>query len=279
MLLDVLPIFTSHFWIRAVASLPDIALNLLAVIILYAIVRYILNRLAFRVASAMILHQAGWLPEGREARLRTLVGLIRSVTNYVLFFVFAIFFLRALRFDAVSVVTTASFAGLAFGFGAQKLVKDVISGFFIILENQYDIGDYVTINGITGRVEEIGMRIMKIRDDTGKLFILSNGDISQVCNQSRGAVEGVVETGVAPGADIKRAMEIINQAGKDLLKDRSDLGFASEPEAQGISSADATHTILRTMVRVEDPARLNEAQIALRGMVHMRLTEAGIAIA
>lgn len=264
---------------REALVLRDVAFDILEYLVFYLIARFILNRLAFRLAVSLISRQTRWIPEGREARLRTLVGLIRSVTNYVLFFVFAIAFLGALRFNAVSVITTASFAGLAFGFGAQKLVKDVISGFFIILENQYDVGDYVTINGITGRVEEIGMRIMKIRDDTGKLFILSNGDISQVCNQSRGAVEGIVEIGVAPGSDIKKAISIIDDCGKELAKDRPDLDLAGAPEAQGIGSADATHTVLRVMVKVTDPACLNDAQIALRGLVHMRLTEAGIAIA
>ncbi len=272
-------VFSTTFWTSEALSIRDVSLDLLKYIAFYAILRFILNRLAFRLAEKLIAKQANWIPEGREARLRTLFGLIRSVTNYILFFVFAILFLRALRFDAISVATTASVAGLAFGFGAQKLIKDVISGFFIILENQYDVGDYVTINGITGRVEEIGMRIMKIRDDTGKLFILSNGDISQVCNQSRGAVEGIVEIGVAPGSDIKKAMEIIDEAGKALLSDHPDLGLAGSPEAQGIGSADATHTILRVMVRVSNPAKLSEAQIALRGLIHMRLTGAGITIA
>ena len=87
-------------------------------------------------------------------------------------------------------ITTASFAGLAFGFGAQKLVRDVINGFFIIWRTICG-GRLRTINTISGRVEEIGMRIMKIRDDTGKLYILSNGDISMVCNQSRGEVQGL----------------------------------------------------------------------------------------
>lgn len=272
-------ILSSAFWVNEALTVRDVGLDLIKVIAFYAIARIILNRLAFQVAEALLARQPHWLPEGREARLRTLVGLIRSVTNYILFFVFAILFLRALRFDAVSVVTTASFAGLAFGFGAQKLVKDVISGFFIILENQYDVGDYVTINGITGRVEEIGMRIMKIRDDTGKLYILSNGDISQVCNQSRGAVEGILEIGVAPGSDIMKVKAIIDEAGKSLLKERADLDLDGAPETQGIGSADATHTVLRVLVRVEDPARLNDAQIALRGLIHLQLTQAGIAVA
>lgn len=273
-----LSVFSAVFWFHEALVLRDVALAVIEYFIFYLIARWILYRVAFRLAVGLLSRQTHWLHEGREARLRTLVGLIRSVTSYLLIFVFAIAFLRAVNFDAISVVTTASFAGLAFGFGAQKLVKDVISGFFLILENQYDVGDYVTINGITGRVEEIGMRIMQIRDDTGKLYILSNGDISQVCNQSRGAVEGIVEIGVAPGSDIKKVEEIIDQAGKDLAKEQPDL-FPEAPETQGIGAADATHTVMRVMVRVKDPARLNAAQISLRGLVHSRLTESGITIA
>ena len=70
------------------------------------------------------------------------------------------------------------------------MVKDVFTGFFLLLEDQYAVGDYVTINGVTGTVEEFAMRTTHIRDDDGKLYILSNGDIAQVCNQSRGAIAG-----------------------------------------------------------------------------------------
>ena len=157
------------FWDRELDRLGAVSLDLLQTLVFYIVVRFIINRIAVRLATPLTERHALFLGVDRSARIRTLSGLIRSVGAYALNFVTIVMVMRALRFDAVSVVSTASFAGLAVGFGAQKLVKDVINGFFIIMENQYDIGDYVTINTITGRVEEIGMRIVKIRDDSGKL--------------------------------------------------------------------------------------------------------------
>jgi small conductance mechanosensitive channel len=98
-------------------------------------------------------------------------------------------------------------AGLAVGFGAQKLVKDVITGFFLLLEDQYAVGDYVTIGTVTGTVEELGMRITRLRDDDGRLYILSNGDIGQVCNMSRGPLAGVLEVAIAASADVGHATQ------------------------------------------------------------------------
>jgi len=92
--------------------------------------------------------------------------------------------LQAAGVNIVPLITTASVAGLAVGIGAQKLVRDWISGIFILIEDQYGVGDKVTVNAVTGLVEELGMRTTRIRDENGNLYIISNGDISQVCNHS-----------------------------------------------------------------------------------------------
>ena len=146
-----------------------------------------------------------------------------------------------------------------------------------MLENQFVVGDYVTINAITGHIEEIGMRIVKIRDDAGKLFILSNGDISLVCNLSRGQIREVMDIGLAPGTDIVKATRIIDAAGVELAKEQPDLTLTAPPVALGVGTDDATHTLLRVSICVGDPARLIPAQTALRTLVHARLTEKGIA--
>jgi len=258
-------------------AFSDISIGVVQAVLLYAIGSLAINIIANRIAVPLMDRQRRWVGNDRAPRLRTLSGLIRSVAGYVLKFVTVIMLLRALRFDAISVISTASFAGLAFGFGAQKLVKDVISGFFIIIENQYDLGDYVTINGITGRVEEIGMRIMQIRDDTGKLFILSNGDISQVCNQSRGPVVGVLEIGIVHGENVDLAGEIIDDTGKELTADHPELGFTEQPRFQGVGASDATHVVLRVLVKVKDPSQLGSVQVAMRTLLLKNFLERGIA--
>ena len=155
----------------------------------------------------------------------------------------------------------------------------MISGFFILLENQYGVGDYVTVGAVTGTVEEVGLRTTRIRDDAGKLYILSNGDITQVCNQSRGAVASFVEVGIAAAADVSRATAIINQAGEEIARDQPDLDFAAPPAVQGLGAMDAAKLTLRVSCPVTTPAKLTQAQIALRGLAHQRLVEAEIGLA
>ena len=155
----------------------------------------------------------------------------------------------------------------------------MISGFFILLENQYAVGDYVTIGGVTGTVEDVGMRTTRLRDDVGKLYILSNGDITQVCNQSRGAVATFVEIGIAGAADVDKATEVITAAGKELAQQRGDLEFDSPPVVQGLAGMDGSKLTLRVTCPIKAPAKLTDAQVALRSLAHQRLVEAGIGLA
>lgn len=267
--------FRSHELIAA----RDSALEVLRVLALYVIGRIVINRSAARIAHAMVAGQRSLhllSDDATRGREQTLAGLIRSVGQYALFFVFMVLFLRALNFDAVSVVTSASVAGIAFGVGAQKLVRDVIAGFFIIMENQYVVGDYVSINTVTGIVEEIGMRIVKVRDDTGKLYIIANGDITQVCNQSRGAISGVVEFGVPPGTDIEKVRTVVNEAVKSLAETQPEIGLTKTPTFQGAVGGDSTRTIVRTIVEVQNPAKLADATVAVRDASHAALLAASI---
>ncbi len=257
----------------------DVAAAAAKVILLYALLRVVLRRLIDALAVPIVAQGEKHVDGASAPRLKTLAGLLNSIVAYTLTFVFGVMLLRVFHVDPLPLLTTASVAGLAVGFGAQKLVKDVISGFFILLENQYAVGEYVTINSITGTVEQIGMRLTKIRDDAGRLYILSNGDISLVCNQSRGAVAAFVEVGVAAGTDIGKATEVIDAAGQQLAKEQPEWGFAEPPRVQGLGAMDAARLTLRVACPVTVPARWNDAQTALRGFIHQKLTEAGIALA
>ena len=131
---------------------------------------------------------------------------------YTLLFVFAVAALGTLGFNLAGVIGTAGVAGVAVGFGAQKIVKDGLTGAFLLLEDQYAVGDYVTIGGVTGTVEDIALRTTRIRDDDGRLYILSNGDIALVCNQSRAPVGGSFDIAVAAFADTAHVSEILQAA-------------------------------------------------------------------
>ena len=274
-------LFPPDFWMREAIALKNTLLELLRVIAIYVVGRWLINSAAVRIAAATVSgpHRLGLIHHAAaEARVRTMISLVQSVGRYALFFVCTILLLRALNFDAVSVVTSASVAGIAVGLGAQKLFKDVISGFFIILENQYVIGDYVTINStITGRVEEMGMRIVRVRDDSGRLTIIANGDISQVCNQSRGTVSTVVEMGVPPGTDLAKARELVDAAGQAVFEAQSEqIGYTKAPVLQGIGGGDSTRTVLRVAIEVSDPSQLVRAGVAVRDAAFEKLLAAGI---
>jgi len=269
--------FDRNFW-EGDASwmvLADVA----KIVLLYLLLRFVLRRLVDRVLWPALKQGEKKIDPAQASRIKTLASLVNSSISYILTFVFGIMLLRALRLDPIPLLTTASVAGLAVGFGAQKLVKDMISGFFILLEDQYAVGDYVTVGAVTGAVEEVGLRTTRIRDDAGKLYILSNGDITQVCNQSRGAVASFVEIGIAPAADVGKATDIINKAGEELAHAQSGLGFAEPPSVQGLGAMDAAKLTLRVSCPVTAPAKLTQAQIALRGLAHQRLVEAEIGLA
>ena len=249
------------------------------IVVIYVVLRFVLRRLVDRVLQPILAQGEKRVDQAQAARLKTLAGLVNSTISYTLSFVFGIMLLRALRLDPIPLLTTASVAGLAVGFGAQKLVKDMISGFFILLENQYGVGDYVTIGAATGTVEEVGLRTTRIRDDAGKLYILSNGDITQVCNQSRGAVASYVEIGVAPATDVGKATDVLNKAGEELAREQPDLDFAQPPSVQGLGAMDGAKLTLRVSCPVTAPAKLTGAQVALRSLAHRRLVEAEIGLA
>ncbi|MGO8670614.1 MAG: mechanosensitive ion channel family protein [Capsulimonadaceae bacterium] len=266
------------FWRHIGVDALDTTLDVAKIIIAYLIVRMVLRRLIRQVVLPMVLRTEK-SDSVHAGRLRTLAGLLDSVAGYVLIFVFGVMMLRAFHLDPIPLLTTASVAGIAVGIGAQKLVRDVISGFFILLENQYAVGEYVTIGAVTGTVEDVGMRTTRVRDDAGRLYMISNGDISQVCNQSRGAVDSCIDIGVALTADLSRAMEVINAAGQEMASSRPDLGFVQPPCAKGVDGTDLTRVLLRVTCATTHPVLLVDAQVAVRSLIFERLTAAGISLA
>jgi small conductance mechanosensitive channel len=270
--------FWQNFWADAFQLAASRGLRILAILLIYWMARQAIYRLIDAALARLVARQAHSAGSEEHAnRLRTLQGLVKSIAGYVLFFVFLIMFLQALTVDVTGLITTAGVGGLAIGFGAQKLVKDVISGFFIIVENQFAVGDYVTIGAATGEVVEIGMRITRLRDDQGRLWIISNGDISIVTNHSRNPIEAFIEVGVAPGTDIKKAAEIIDASGKELAAAEGSRLLAA-PHFLGVSAADNVRTLLRVSV-VSAPRDLATEQLRVREAILDRFRQEGVVVA
>lgn len=245
----------------AVEPLLRRGVELLLLVLLYLVGRSIIARLVNQAASAVAAREAAAGNLGRAARVRTLGSLIKSILFYTLAFIVIVAALGTVGLDLRAVLGTAGVAGLAVGFGAQKLVKDVISGFFLLLEDQYAVGDYVTIGAVTGTVEELGMRITRIRDDDGRLYILANGDINQVCNQSRGPVGGAFEIAIGASADSAQAMETLDAA---LARLSEELALAEPARVEGIVQTDAAKTVLRVRFRTAPNQRAGAVTFRLR---------------
>ncbi|MDH7602006.1 MAG: mechanosensitive ion channel [Armatimonadota bacterium] len=177
----------SEVWFRHVENALTAATRIIVILVAYFLVRFVLLRVLARFAQSMLAKAAKDRLVAREARIRSLQTLLGSTVSFVLGFVAVVMILQAAGINVVPLLTTASVAGIAVGFGAQKLVRDWIAGLFILIEDQYGVGDIVTIGGVTGTVEELGMRTTRIRGEDGSLYIIPNGDISQVCNRSRPA--------------------------------------------------------------------------------------------
>jgi len=244
----------------------------------YWIARQILSRtIDIALARLMARPEAAARSVDHGNRLRTLQGLVKSLVGYVLAFVFIIMLLEAVELNVTGLITTAGIGGLAIGFGAQKLVRDVISGFFIIVEDHFAVGDYVTIGAATGVVEEMGTRTTRLRDDQGRVWILSNGDISMVTNHSRAPVEAFIDIGIAPGADVEKAQAAINVVGETLYREEGH-HLLSAPRALGVSAFDAVRTTIRVAVAA-DPRALTTEQLRVREAIQKRFLEEEIPIA
>jgi small conductance mechanosensitive channel len=154
-----------------------------------------------------------------QRRATTLGGIMTSLVTAVVGFVAVLMLLRELSIDVVPILTGAGIVGLAVGFGAQNLVRDVISGFFLILEDQVRIGDVARINGVQGMVEQINLRTIVLRDGEGAVQVFPNGTITALANLSKQFAYAVVDVKVAYSENIERVMGTIREVGAAMQKD------------------------------------------------------------
>ncbi|WP_367018549.1 mechanosensitive ion channel family protein [Priestia koreensis] len=210
-----------------------------------------------------------------ERRETTLIRLLHNVLSYIVYFVALMMILEALGIKVQALLAGAGIVGLAVGFGAQNLVRDIITGFFIIFEDQFSVGDYVRITNFEGTVEEIGLRTTKIKSWTGELHILPNGSINEVTNFSLHNSTAFVDVNISYDEDIERAEQII----KDLLVELPDKyeDMVKPPELLGIQSFGPSEVVMRVVSEVK-PMRHFYMAREIRKEIKMRLDEHGIEI-
>lgn len=188
----------------------------------------------------------------REKRARTLGRILRQAITIGVWALAAVTILGELGVAIGPLVAGAGIAGVAVGFGAQALVKDIISGFFMLLENQYRVGDVVSIAGVTGAVEAINLRTTVLRDLDGCVHVVPNGSITVVTNRTRGWARALLDVGVAYREDTDRCFEVLRKVGADLERDPVYGPKLEEPfEYPGVERLDESAVLLRMMVRTK----------------------------
>ena len=177
------------------------------------------------------------------------------------------------------VIASAGVVGVALGFGAQTLVKDFLSGIFMLAEDQYGVGDVVDLGEASGTVEAIGLRVTQVRDLQGTLWYVRNGEILRVGNKTQGWARALVEVRVGPDQDVDQAVGLLRQAAATMLTDET-LGpdLLGEPEVTAFEELSGESVLLRVMVKV-GPAKQWEVQRHLRSRIKAAFTGEGIVLA
>lgn len=185
-----------------------------------------------------------------EKRAKTLGKIIKSTAAIIVAGVAVMMILSEFGMNIAPIITGAGIAGIAVGFGAQNLVRDVISGFFLIFEDQIRVGDYVRINGFGGTVETMRLRTTVLRDVDGTVHIFPNGEIKQVSNQTKEYSYCVVDVGVAYGESVDRVMEVLAGVGAELREDAGYAPLLLEPlEVMGVQDLAASQVAIRVRIK------------------------------
>jgi moderate conductance mechanosensitive channel len=238
----------------------------------------ILNHL-LRLVTKLIVKPASTqtrAAQAREQQTRTLAGVINSAGSKV---VWAVALLTAAQEFGINVTPVAALAGLAslaVGFGAQNLVRDIISGFYIILEDQYAVGDTIQVGETIGRVEHLTLRRTVVRDSRGALVTLSNGDIRTVGNLSRDWSQTFVDVSVSPQIAQEKALQALEAA---IAEFRGDPAWSQVlvdgPRILGLQSYDQSASTIRLQVRTA-PSRQDDVARELRRRIQLEFQRQGI---
>jgi small-conductance mechanosensitive channel len=235
------------------------------------VLRYLVNR--FR---GLLLRRPREL-EG-EKRANTLGRVVYNIGSVVILAVALMMILSELGMDLKPIIAAAGIGGLAVGFGAQNLVKDLISGFFLLLENQVRVGDIVNISGIGGVVENITLRVLMLRDLNGNLHIIPHGNIDKVQNMSHTFSYALIDMGVSYREDVEEVIQIMKELGEELRNDPDYGTYILEPlDIWGLDRFEDSAVIIRARFKTA-PAKqwmvLREMNLRMK----KRFDEKGIEI-
>ena len=257
------------------STLP-IALQLLGILV----IALVANRL-LRAVTNLVIKQAsvpGRSAQLREQQTRTLAGVLYSAGSKIVWAVALLTALDKVGINPTPALTLAGLVSVAIGFGAQTLVRDIITGFYIVFEDQYVVGDTIQIADYIGRVEHMTLRRTVIRDARGALVTIGNGEIRTVSNLSRDWSQTFVDVSLAPESPVEKTLQALETAAAALRGDPAwSQTLVDGPRILGVQSFDRTSTTVRLQVRTA-PTRQDEVARELRRRIQIEFQKQGIPI-
>jgi moderate conductance mechanosensitive channel len=242
------------------------------------LVALLLNRL-LRILTKLLVRPAtsqSRVAQSREQQTRTVSGVLYSAGSKV---VWAVAILTSLSEFGINVTPVAAMAGLAsvaLGFGAQNLIRDIITGFYIVLEDQYVVGDTIQVGETIGRVEHVTLRRTVVRDPRGALVTIANGEIRTVANLSRDWSQAFVDIALSPESPVDKSLAALEAAAGDLRADAAwSQALVDGPRILGVQNIDRSAATVRLQVRTA-PTRQDEVARELRRRIQLEFQKQGI---
>jgi small conductance mechanosensitive channel len=262
-------------------------LRILAIVLIAMLIRFLLRRAIKRLATtssrasmpallrplkertAQTAEEGQFIPERRRQRTEAIGSVLSSFVTAVVFTIAALLVLGEFGFNLGPLLASAGIVGVALGFGAQSLVKDLIAGLFMLLEDQYGVGDSVDLGDASGVVETVGLRITTVRDARGVLWYVRNGEIVRVGNKSQGWAMVVIDIPIG-FVSSEQAISVLKAAARTVADQPEHVGeFIEPPEVLGVETLTVEGATIRTIAKTT-----SDGQIAVSRDLRRALTEA-----
>ena len=216
--------------------------------------------------------------ERRQQRAGAMGSLLKAVVTAGVAIVIGLMVISEIGYDVAPLIASAGIIGVALGFGAQTLVKDFISGIFMILEDQYGVGDVIDLGEATGTVEGVGLRVTRLRGVNGTVWYVRNGEVLRVGNMSQNWARSVLDIQVGYSENLERVREVLRVIAHDMWEDESFKGdIIEEPEVWGVERLDPEAVIVRVVLKTKPLAQWEVAR-EMRERIKERFDALGIEI-
>jgi small conductance mechanosensitive channel len=258
------------FWHEHSKVLIETPIRIVVIIVVALVIRAILRRMIDRAVrpvrgetpkilrpfkerleGSSFLESAGLVSERRSQRAATLGSVLKSATSAIIFVIACLLVLSELAINLAPFIAGTSIVGVALGFGAQSIVKDFLAGMFMLLEDQYGVGDVIDFEKASGTVEAVGLRSTRLRDVNGTVWYVRNGEVVRVGNKSQGYAQVVLDIPIDASEDVDRASDAMRSVARGMA-DEDDWSpiFLSTPEVQGVESMTREETVIRLVAKV-----------------------------